>query len=101
MIRLFAITLLVLPMVATTANASCRMATAGAKCAAAPTLRPPLPAGTPLPEDAKLLLNPDYYGLPPVDGAWRYYVVNNELYRVDSRSLEVIERIRDGNRYLW
>jgi len=78
------------------------LSTAGSKCIQAPaTAGYGLAPGAELPEDARLVFNPSYYGLPPVDGRWRYYIVGREIYRVDSDSLLIIERANEGNRSLW
>ena len=44
------------------------------------------------------LMNPEHYGLPPVDGNWRYYRVKGEVFRVDAESEKVLEIVKDGNR---
>ena len=42
-----------------------------------------------------LLMNPERYGLPPVDGPWRYYQVEFEVFRVDNATQRgVLERMR-------
>ena len=45
-----------------------------------------------------LLMNPAHYGLPPVDGNWRYYRVKGEVFRVDADTALVLEVVKDGNR---
>jgi hypothetical protein len=47
-----------------------------------------------------ILMNPARYGLPPVDGAWRYYRVAPDVFRVDTATGRVIEVVKDGNRRL-
>jgi hypothetical protein len=84
------------------ASAECStLGMAGTKCiTAAP--RVSYKAGDPLPDGAELVLNPRYYGLPAVDGAWRYYRVGHSVYRVDSRTLTLIERVDGVNpRLFW
>jgi hypothetical protein len=76
------------------AGATCRMATAGAKCAEAPTRSSLLEPGAQLPEGARLLFNPSYYGLPPSDGSWRYYIVERVLYRADAETGAILERVQ-------
>jgi hypothetical protein len=47
-----------------------------------------------------ILMNPDRYGLPPVDGSWRYYRVAPDVFRVDTATSHVLEVVKDGNRRL-
>jgi hypothetical protein len=47
-----------------------------------------------------ILMNPERYGLPPVDGPWRYYRIEHEVFRVDNATQEVLEVVTDGNRLL-
>jgi hypothetical protein len=47
-----------------------------------------------------LLMNPARYGLPPVDGTWRYYRVAPDVFRVDTATSRVIEVVQEGNRRL-
>ncbi len=47
-----------------------------------------------------ILMNPARYGLPPVDGPWRYYRVAPDVFRVDTATSRVIEVVKDGNRRL-
>ncbi len=101
MLRLALAFALAVPATALPAIAQCRISLPGTKCERPARVTQALPPGTPLPEGARLLFNPGYYGLPPVDGPWRYYVVDSVLYRVDSQTLAVIERVEGGNRQLW
>ncbi|MCU0802864.1 MAG: hypothetical protein MUD11_14050 [Rhodobacteraceae bacterium] len=50
--------------------------------------------------DHSILMNPARYGLPPVDGAWRYYRVAPDVFRVDSETGIVLEVVSKGNRRL-
>ncbi len=43
--------------------------------------------------DYNILINPEYYGLPPVDGYWRYYRVNGEIFRVHAATNEILEQV--------
>jgi hypothetical protein len=36
------------------------------------------------------LLNSEYYGLPPVDGDWRYYEVEGRVLRVEPDTMKII-----------
>lgn len=40
-----------------------------------------------------VLMNPAQYGLPPVDGHWRYYKASREVYRVDPVTEKVLEHV--------
>lgn len=51
-------------------------------------------------EDYSLLMNPGRYGLPPVDGPWRYYQVEFEVFRVDNATQRVLEVVKEGNRLM-
>ncbi len=51
-------------------------------------------------QDYSLLMNPERYGLPPVDGPWRYYQVDHEVFRVDNATQRVLEVVTDGNRLM-
>jgi hypothetical protein len=42
-----------------------------------------------------LILNADYYGLPPVSDGWVYVRVGQDAFRVDWSSHEVLERVTD------
>ena len=40
-----------------------------------------------------MLMDLRRHGLPPVDGAWRYYLVHGMIYKVDAQSALVLEVI--------
>ncbi|WP_210527562.1 hypothetical protein [Rubellimicrobium arenae] len=42
-----------------------------------------------------IILNADYYGLPPVSDGWVYMRVGHDAYRVDWRSHQVLERVTE------
>jgi hypothetical protein len=50
--------------------------------------------------DHNILMNPERYGLPPVDGEWRYYQIEHEVFRVDNATRRVLEVVSDGNRLM-
>ncbi|GGL74572.1 hypothetical protein [Wenxinia marina] len=84
------------------ASAQCRMAAAGASCAEVRTeavrardLGPaPVEIGAILPRDATRIVHElSYYGLPVPDGPWVYMRIEGDLYRVDYRTNEVLERV--------
>lgn len=81
------------------ASAACRIQVAGAKCAQAPGFtgakRPTLPVaiGEPLPWDYMMLLNSEYFGLPPVSDGWVYFRVEGRVVRADYATREVLEDV--------
>jgi hypothetical protein len=42
-----------------------------------------------------IILNADYYGLPPVSDGWVYMRIGPDAYRVDWQSHQVLERVTD------
>ena len=42
-----------------------------------------------------IILNADYYGLPPVSDGWVYMRVGQDAFRVDWRTHQVLERVTD------
>lgn len=78
--------------------AQCRMAVAGAACVAVP--KPLVPKPDPVEigqvlERGKysMLMNARYYGLPTVSEGWVYMEIEEEIYRVDWVSHEVLEKV--------
>ena len=52
---------------------------------------PPYQVGDILPQGRYyVLVGSDYYGLPPSDGAWRYYRVGERVLRVRPGTMEVL-----------
>ncbi len=45
-----------------------------------------------------MIMDIDRYGLPPVDGRWRYYRSGTDIYRVSIDGHKVIEIIRNARR---
>ena len=43
-----------------------------------------------------MLIDIDRYGLPPVDGSWRYDRSGYDIYRVDAANYTVLQIIRDA-----
>jgi len=78
--------------------AQCRIAVAGTNCVSVPKSTAPRPSpvevGSYL-ERGKhsVLMNARYYGLPPVSDGWVYMRVENDVFRVDFGSFEVLERV--------
>lgn len=42
-----------------------------------------------------IILNADYYGLPPVSDGWVYMRIGQDAYRVDWQSHQVLERVTE------
>jgi hypothetical protein len=42
-----------------------------------------------------IILNADYYGLPPVSDGWVYMRVGGDAYRVDWQTHQVLERVTE------
>lgn len=97
------------------AQAECRTAGAGARCilAISPPVRPErnvetvamssasaasplLDVGQIVPRgEYSIVLNAEYYGLPPVSDGWVYMRVGPDAYRVDWQTHQVLERVTD------
>lgn len=108
--RVVFFTLILAAVVAAPANA-CSVKIAGVKCVEAisagskraegakwlrvPVAPPPVSIGDILPPDYMMLMNTAYYGLPPVGNGWRYYRVERDVFRVDNKTREVLERVTD------
>jgi hypothetical protein len=62
--------------------------------ASAPT--PLVDVGEVLPRgEYSIVLNAEYYGLPPVSDGWVYMRVGQDAYRVDWQTHEVLERVTE------
>jgi hypothetical protein len=77
--------------------AGCRIATEGTRCLTVAPRSAPLARGDQVPEAARLVMNPRYWGLPAVEDGQRYYVFGREVYRVDAASMQVIDRVFGAN----
>jgi hypothetical protein len=97
------------------ATAECSTAGTGARCVrviepqarplglAQPAAMTSSSATTPLVEvgevlprgEYSIILNADYYGLPPVSDGWVYMRVGQDAFRVDWRTHQVLERVTD------
>ena len=87
---------------ASPALAQCRLIQTSGKCIQVPvTNYEPIGPGSDLPDDAKMVMNPRYYGLPGVDGNFRYYVIERQVYSVDNQTLQIIEHVGRADRRLW
>ncbi len=62
----------------------------------ASTPEPLVAVGEVLPRgEYSIILNADYYGLPPVSDGWVYMRVERDVFRVDWQSQQVLERVTD------
>jgi hypothetical protein len=114
-IRAAAFALAAVPFLCPTlAVAECSTAAAGARCirvieppprpimltevamSNASAVAPLVHAGDVLPRGRySVILNGDYYGLPPASDGWVYMRVGADAYRVDWRTHQVLERVTD------
>jgi hypothetical protein len=111
-IRVAALALAAIPLLCPAlAQAECSTAAAGARCIrlVEPPTGPAEPvlssasATTPLVEigdvlprgEYSMILNSDYYGLPPAGDGWVYMRVGTDAYRVDWHTHQVLERVTD------
>jgi len=88
------------------AQAECRIAIAGTACVAVPqsiTEKPdPVEIGDVLERGQhQILMNARYYGLPTVSDGWVYMRIEDEIYRVDFRTLKVLEKVTDQASRNW
>ena len=85
------------------AQAQCLTANTGAGCSSArvtvkpPPGRalgpPPVEVGDILPRgEYSLVMNAPYYGLPKARDGWVYFRVEDDIYRVDYNTMQVLER---------
>lgn len=86
-------------MVPTLAGAACQMEATGAKCVDATVYgeTSSLQVGEVIPDGSNMLFNPEYYGLPPVSGYWRYYRIEGQVYEVHPETMEVLNIVTAGN----
>lgn len=95
----YLILLIILPSLA---SAQCRTANTGASCIQAPLRAPEVPVELPpgpvdigeiLPKgEYSMVMNATWYGLPPAKDGWVYFRVEDDVYRVDFMTREVLER---------
>ena len=89
--------------IAGTATAQCRMAAAGA-CHVVPVKKapPPVQIGEIIPRGKySMVMDARWYGLPPARDGWIYYRIEKDVYRVDYRTMEVLERATDEAGRNW
>jgi hypothetical protein len=80
------------------AAAQCLMASTGASCVTAPVSSEPRPSPVEIGSyltrgEHSIMMNAGYYGFPPVTDGWVYIRINDDVYRVDFRSFEVLEQV--------
>ena len=78
------------------AAAACTTSETGAKCLEAVSVdtAPAYAPGDALPRGQYyMLLNTEYFGMPPAADGWVYYRVDGRIFRVRARTLEVIEDV--------
>ena len=88
---------------ATEASAQCRMAAAGS-CKVVPVRKvpPPVEIGEIIPRGKySMVMDARWYGLPPAQDGWIYYRIGRDVYRVDYRTMEVLERATDETSRNW
>ncbi|HEV8036901.1 hypothetical protein [Yoonia sp.] len=90
----------------TISQAQCRIAVAGTACVAIPQPLTPQPGPVEIGETLErgqysMIMNARYYGLPTVSDGWVYFRIEDEIYRVDWRSHEVLERVTDQASRNW
>lgn len=92
------------------ASAECRTAETGAGCVTVPGVRlgppelrpPPVEIGARLPRGRyDIVHETEWYGLPRATGTWVYMRIEDDLYRVDWRTMEVLERVTQAMRRPW
>jgi hypothetical protein len=88
------------------APAQCRIAVAGTACVSVPQSSAPRPTPVNVGDvlergQYSMLMNARYYGLPTVSDGWVYMQIEEDIYRVDWRSHEVLERVTDQASRNW
>ena len=95
MIRVAIVTFAAITLTATVTHAQCRIQTAGSNCVVVPPsqVRPPaVNVGDILPRgEFNMLMNARYYGLPRAQDGWVYFRVEEDIVRVQMRTMEVLE----------
>lgn len=104
--RCLILTAIIATQLPTLAQAQCRMAVAGATCITVPQTspppEPPVQVGDVLERgEYSMLLNARYYGLPSVSDGWIYMQIEDDIFRVDWLSHEVLEKVTDQANRNW
>lgn len=97
---------LIVATVSGAASAQCRIAIAGTACVAVPQTSAPDPGPVSVGEILErgaysMLMNARYYGLPDARDGWVYFRIEDDIYRVDWKSHEVLERVTDQAGSNW
>ncbi|KQB98214.1 hypothetical protein AL073_04845 [Loktanella sp. 1ANDIMAR09] len=106
MLRQFISIVAVAVILPTIGQAQCRIAVAGTACVAIPQPLTPKPGPVEIGEilergQYSMIMNARYYGLPTVSDGWVYFRIEDEIYRVDWRTHEVLERVTDQASRNW
>ncbi|SFR41127.1 hypothetical protein SAMN04488005_1605 [Yoonia tamlensis] len=88
------------------AAAQCLMANTSASCVTAPVSTTPRPSPVEIGSylergEHSIMMNADYYGLPPVRDGWVYMRIEDDVYRVDFRTFQVLEQVTDQTNYYF
>jgi hypothetical protein len=88
------------------ALSQCRMAVAGTACVTVKQSSAPSPGPVSIGDilergEYSMLMNVRYYGLPSVSDGWVYMRIEDDIYRVDWHSHEVLERVTDQASRNW
>ena len=88
------------------AAAQCLINVPGTQCETVKTSAEPRPSPVEIGEFLdrgahSILMNIRYYGLPPVSDGWIYMRIENDLYRVDFRTYEVLENVTRWTNNNW
>ena len=98
-----ALIFLIIMAAASPVAAQCRMAAAGA-CHVVPVKKspPPVAIGEVIPRGKySMVMDATYYGLPPAQDGWIYYRIEKDVYRVDYRTMTVLERATEETSRNW
>ena len=102
MSRLLASLALVVATAVPASAQNCRIDVRSGKCIFVPTGQqtpPDVAVGDAFPiYDHSMILDLERYGLPPVDGAWRYYRSGPDIYKVDANTYRVLDILRYAGR---
>lgn len=90
---------LITALAATSAEAQCRIQTAGSNCVRVPDSQLTVRAFNPgdvLPRgEYHMLMNAPYYGLPRAQDGWVYFRVDRDIMRVHLTTMEILEVVTD------
>lgn len=104
------IALILLAFLPTSALAECENPRPGKGCLTAKIIRLPPPKPAPPPVEIgeiiprgkySMVLNARWYGLPDARDGWIYFRIEDEVYRVDYQTMEVLERATSETSANW